>query len=99
VIIESPATHVYEFRLILYTGLAEDESGHTILTAGVVAVAALVVLAGCLPGHAKPVGDLGPPDTQADGVVDQHRELRLCLLLRNRGAPARRRAAERLPAR
>jgi hypothetical protein len=41
-----------------------------ILTAGAVTVAALVVLAGSLPGYAKPVGDLRPPDAQANGVVD-----------------------------
>ena len=64
-----------------------DESDHPIVTAGVVAVAALVMLAGCLPGHAELVGDLRPPDAEGDGVVDQHCELRLFLLLRNPGAP------------
>lgn len=52
-----------------------------------VPVAALIVLAGCLPGHAKLGGDLRPSDAEADGVVDQCRKLRLCLLLRNLGAP------------
>jgi hypothetical protein len=53
-----------------------DESGHPILAAGTVAVSALIVLAGCLPGHFKPEGDLWPPDAQADGMLDEHREFR-----------------------
>jgi hypothetical protein len=52
-----------------------------------VTVAALIVLAGCLPGHAKLGGDLRPSDAEADGVVHQCRKLRLCLLLRNPGSP------------
>jgi len=52
-----------------------------------VLVAALIVLAGCLPGHAKLGGDLRPSDAEADGVVDQRRKLSLCRLLRNPGAP------------
>ena len=42
-----------------------------------IAVAALVVLAGRLPGHTEPDSNFWPPDAQADGVVDEHRELRL----------------------
>jgi len=49
---------------------ADDESGRPIPTAGVLTVAALVVLAGRLSGHTKLIGDLWPADTQADGVVD-----------------------------
>jgi hypothetical protein len=49
---------------------AGDESGHAVLTAGAVAVAALVVLAGRLPGHPEPDGDLWPPNAQIDGMVD-----------------------------
>jgi hypothetical protein len=66
--------------------LTKDESDHPIVTAGVVAVAALVMLAGRLSGHAKPGSDLRPSDAQADGVIDQNREFRLRLLLRNPGA-------------
>jgi hypothetical protein len=33
-------------------------------------MAALVVLAGRLPGHAQPGGDLRPPDAETDGLVD-----------------------------
>ncbi len=76
------ATHVYEFQLILYIRhdiLAEDESG-------AVAVATLVMLAGRLPGHAEPSGDLRPSDAQADGMVDQDREFGLCLFLREPSA-------------
>ena len=40
---------------------------------GAVAVAALIVLAGCLPGDAKLGGDLRPSDPEADGVLDQCR--------------------------
>ena len=43
-----------------------------------VAVAALIVLAGCLPGHVKLGGDLRPSDAEADGMIDQYRKLRLC---------------------
>jgi hypothetical protein len=46
---------------------------------------ALVVLAGCLPGHAQLGGDLGPADAQSDRLVDQSREFRRCLLLRSPG--------------
>jgi hypothetical protein len=62
--------------------LADGESCHLIPTANPIAVAALVVLAGRLPGHAEPGGDFWPPDAQADGVVDEHRELRRCRLPR-----------------
>ncbi len=57
------------------------------MAAGVAAVATLVVLAGRLPGHAKPGGDLRPPDAQVYGLVDQGCEFRLDLLLRDSGAP------------
>ena len=50
--------------------LTSDESGHSILTDGVVAMAALVVLAGRLPGDPEPGGDLRPANTEFDGVVD-----------------------------
>jgi hypothetical protein len=50
------------------------------------AMATLVVLAGGLPGHTQPGGDLWPPDTQTDGLVDQLRECRFCSPLCNSGA-------------
>ena len=50
------------------------------LMAGAVAVAALVVLAGRLPGHAKTGGDLRPPDAHADRLIYQHREFGIYLL-------------------
>ena len=40
-------------------------------------MAALVVLAGCLPGDAELGGDLRPPDAEADGAVDQDLEFGL----------------------
>jgi hypothetical protein len=46
----------------------------------------LVVLTGRLPGDAQPGGDLWPPDTQANGLVDQLRECRICPTLCNSGA-------------
>jgi hypothetical protein len=46
-------------------------------------MAALVVLAGCLPGHAQPIGDFGPADAQSDRLVDQSREFPRCLPLRS----------------
>jgi hypothetical protein len=84
---ESPATHVYQFRLRLYTGaLAGDESGHPILTAGEIAMAALVVLAGRLPGDAKTGGDLRPPDAHVDRLIHQYREFGIRLLPGESGA-------------
>ena len=56
------------------------KSGHPILAAGAAAVSALVVLPGRLPGHFEPYGDLWPPDAQAYGMVDEHREFRLGLV-------------------
>lgn len=64
-----------------------DESGHAILAAGVFAVAALVMLAGSLPGHPELCGDLWPADAQADGMVYEHREFRLGLFPRKPDAP------------
>jgi hypothetical protein len=59
--------------------------GGSVLTGSAVAVAALVVLAGRLSGHAQSGGDLRPSDAQADSVVDQDRKFRLCFLLRGLG--------------
>src|SRR5438093_330458 len=50
-------------------------------------VAALVVLAGRLPGDAELGGDFWPPNAEFDGVVDQRREFGFCPHLRNAGAP------------
>ena len=50
--------------------------------AGAVAVATLVVLACRLSGDAESVGDLWPSDALIDGVVDERREFRLCLVPR-----------------
>jgi hypothetical protein len=52
---------------------ADDESGY-------VAVATLVLLACRLPGDPEPVGDLWPPDALIDGMVDERREFRVCLV-------------------
>jgi hypothetical protein len=52
------------------------------MAAGAVAVAALILLARCLSGHAEPGGDLWPPDAQIDGMLDEHCEFRLCLVPR-----------------
>ena len=63
----------------------EMSSGQAILMTGA-AVAALVVLAGRLPGHAEPGGNLWPANAQSDGVIDQHGKLCPCLPLRDPGA-------------
>ena len=61
-------------------------SGHAILTAGPVSVSALVVLAGCLPGHPKPGGDLRPSNAHADRLIDQRYEFGLRLVPAESGA-------------
>jgi hypothetical protein len=66
---------------MFYTSVfADDESGHTVLMAGTVAAATLVVLACRLPGDPEPGGDLWPSDALIDGIVDQSGEFRLCLV-------------------
>jgi hypothetical protein len=49
-------------------------------------VAALVLLAGRLPGHSAPGSNLWPSKAQSDSVIDQHHEVYLCLTLRDPGA-------------
>jgi hypothetical protein len=44
------------------------------LVADAVGMAALVLLAGCLPGNAKLRSDLRPPEAMADSGVDEHRQ-------------------------
>ena len=85
--IRASATPVYKCQLMLYTRRLGrgDESGHPILLAGTVAVSALIVLAGCLPSHFKPEGDLWPSGAQADSMVDEHREFGICLVPREPG--------------
>ncbi len=56
------------------------------MVAGAVAVAALVLLTGRLPGHAEPGGNLWPANAQVDGVIDQHRKVCLRLPLRDPSA-------------
>ena len=48
-------------------------------------MAAPVVLACRLPGDPEPGGDLWPPDALADGILDERREFRLCLVPHMRG--------------
>ena len=64
------------------TSVSGDESGHAVPMAGAIAVATLVVLACRLPGNSEPGGDLWPSNTLIDGVVDERREFRLCLVPR-----------------
>ena len=49
-------------------------------------MAALIVLAGRLPGHTQPGGDWWPPDALANSLVDQLRECGFCPPLCNPGA-------------
>jgi hypothetical protein len=67
--------------------LTNDESDNSIVRDGVVAMAALIVLAGRLPGDSELGSDLWPADTEFDGVVDQRCEFGFCLLLRSTDAP------------
>ena len=53
---------------------------HVDLVAGAAGMAALVLLAGCLPGHAKLRGDLRPPEALADGRFDELRQFCLGLV-------------------
>jgi hypothetical protein len=62
-----------QFQVMLYTG----RSAGTVLPGRAIAVAALVVLAGRLPGHPEPGGNVRPSDTQGDSVVDQNGEFGL----------------------
>jgi hypothetical protein len=48
---------------------------------GVVAVAALVVLAGCLAGYAETMGYVRPADAQLHRMIDQGRQLGVEFLL------------------
>ncbi len=50
-------------------------------------MAALVVLAGRLPGDPEPGGDLRPAKPELDGTVDQRCEFGFCPLLRDAGTP------------
>jgi len=70
------------FPLVRRQSRAADCYSNSVLTGSAVAVAALVVLAGRLSGHAQSGGDLRPSDAQDDSVVDQDPQLRLCFLLR-----------------
>ena len=54
--------------------MTSNESDNSILMDGVVPVTALVMLACGLPGDTELDGDLRPPDTELDGVVDQRCE-------------------------
>ena len=67
--------------------MTDGESGRPILTDGVVAMAALVVLAGRLPGDSELGSDLRPADAEFDGVVDQRCEFGFCLLLCSTDVP------------
>jgi hypothetical protein len=51
-----------------------------VLMAGAVAMAALVVLACCLPGDPEPGGDLWPSNALIDGLVDERREFCFCFV-------------------
>ena len=66
--------------------MTSDESDTSVLTDGAIPVTALIMLAGRLSGDAELGGDSRPSDAEFDGVVDQRREFRLCLLLCNAGA-------------
>jgi hypothetical protein len=50
------------------------ELSDVVLVADAVGMAALVLLAGRLPGHAKLRGNLRPPNALADGGLDEHRQ-------------------------
>jgi hypothetical protein len=73
-------------RLILDTDCCCLWSAASILNSHAATMTTLVVLTGRLPGDAQPGGDLWPPDTQANGLVDQLRECRICPTLCNSGA-------------
>ena len=60
--------------------MGSNDSGYAFLMAGVLTVAALVVLACRLPCHSEPSGDLWPPDALIDRMVDERGEFRLCFV-------------------
>lgn len=53
--------HVFTVSADASHAFAVDESDHVVLTAGAVTLATLAELAGRLPGHPEPDGDLWPP--------------------------------------
>jgi hypothetical protein len=67
---------------MLYTGRLAG----AVLPGRAIGVAALVVLAGRLPGHPEPGGNVGPSDTQGDSVVDQNGKFGLGFQLHGPGA-------------
>jgi len=81
-----PGNRCCQRRLILDTGCSCRWSTASLLNSQAATMAALVVLTGCLPGHAEPSGDLWPPDAQTDGMIDEHRKFRFCRLPREAGA-------------
>jgi hypothetical protein len=66
--------------MMLYTSPSTaHESGHAMLAVAFV-VAALAVLACRLSCDSELGGDLWPADTHVDGMVDERREFRLCVV-------------------
>ena len=65
-----PGNRCCQRHLILDTGCCCRWSAVSILNGHAGTMAALVVLAGRLPAHIQPGGDLWPPDAQADSLVD-----------------------------
>jgi hypothetical protein len=81
-----PGNRCCQCYLTFDAGCSCRWSAASILSSDAVTMAALVVLAGCLPGHAQPGGDLRPPDAEADSLVNEHCEFCLCLPLRSPSA-------------
>ena len=69
---------------MLYTRPELSDIG---LVAAPVGMAAQVLLAGCLPGHAELRGNLWPPDTLADGGVDEFRQFCFGVVSLDPGVP------------
>jgi hypothetical protein len=66
----SPANRCLQRQVMLDSDRRCRGSAKSVLSSHTVTMAALVVLAGRLPGNAQPGGDFRPPDAEADSLVD-----------------------------
>jgi hypothetical protein len=81
-----PGNRCLRCQVMLDTDCRYCRSAMSVMSSRVATMTALVVLAGRLPRHTQPGGDLGPPDAQTYSPVHQLRECCFCPPLCNPGA-------------